>query len=1120
MSRKMSRTVPTTLRARGLQALVALALTAFVVPLAGQTYNPDGATHDPTKASGWSAPAAGATATAYNDCLRCHRPGGPSGAADATSYLLGGHKNMSRAADGKPWGIPGVDATHAASPWLEDASLDGNGFFTNLWIQEEYVRPSVNWTVASGAAPSSITGGYCAKSPAGDIGSDDTPDLAACPTCETPDMGNGNAGYPLNYPDAAACSAAAQHTGKPYTWIPLNTQPLFWIYGGAGLEGGPAMIQRGSQQYKCARCHTTGWKANQASDAAVTGKAKRPYSDFPAAGLDTMTTLGATSKLLGPSFGASAYPVVKSPCTTGTDCDVTGVVLTAKGASYPTSTPATVTISDATGTGCTATAVMAPDSYGTTYKVNGVTVDCTAGNHSYSSGAKVAISHPYSVSSWDQWGIQCSRCHTGAVDGNHGNTTLSSAKGGDIVASCMTCHRQESDTAPRSIQGGNGFAANNGLVLPYTNKQQQPDGFAHHPDGNEFLNSPHALFTGNWKDMGCPPYAINGYAGLDPGNPGAPGAGACTPGVMNLDGKTASAYASKFAQAAKVDLKGISDTSAGSCTTCHDVHKPLNENSAGMGGSVRTACTDCHANAAAKVTPQVSVSAMQHRGGPGTPFANAAADPSSACITCHQPPGIKHLWRISTDPAYMLFGDYTYAYPVNGAAAQSTGSNAPGLVNLSHATPDGAYPNAVWVDLDNACGQCHGGGVWPAELTTTGSVTAGGANGSINPVTVADVFGFESGKEITIAGAGWAGADFRTVIAKVVADASPATSGKVYLTYPAVASVSNAAVTVAGNPPLDDVPYYTRTQLSVIAKGIHGKSLIAASVGYSRSGNVFTFQAKDLVCPNEPCAATWDFGDGSMGSGTPATHDYGASFGSVASYTVVVTVTDALGARTTASTTLVPYPASAHPYADGSDVSWTFTQPGRPTSVNVTFAAQTAVEAGYDYIHVMDGSGNEIAGSPFTGTTLAGTTRTVPGDTVRIRLTSDGSLALWGFEVTKVSGVGGSAAKASILSVVDGATLSGRTRIMAGTSGDTDVTRTELYIDGTLAASADSSTLSYSWNTLGVATGRHVLVTRVHDEAGNVTASAPVTVNVVAAVPGATGHSVIRRGANRSHSGD
>jgi hypothetical protein len=1122
MTNRFPRRSPITTVLHGLMAIAVMALGPLAVPLLAQTFNSDGSTHDSKKTSGWAVPPVNSSTTNYDNCLRCHQPGGPTGAADTSGYLLGGHKNMSRLADGMPWGMPGVDSTHPASPELEEASLDQNGVFTNLWIQEDYGRPAVNWTSASGSALSSFTGGYCAKNPAGDVSSDDVPDLVACPTCESPVMGNGNAGYPLNYPDATSCSIAATRTGRPYTWISLIGQPLHWIYGGAGLEGGPANIERGSQQYKCGRCHTTGWTANATADAPVANQTKRPYSDFPTAGLTAATPIGATSRLLGPSFGASGYPVIASPCTAGTNCDVTSVVLTAKGALYPTSAPATITITDTTGTGCTATATMAADSYGTTWKVNSVAVDCSASNHSYSSAAKVAISHPYSVSSWDQWGIQCSRCHTGAVDGNHGNKTLSSLKGGDITAMCMTCHRQESDTAPRSVQGGNGFASNAGYVLPYTNKQQQPDGFAHHPDGNEFLNSPHALHKGDWKDIGCTPYAINGYAGVDPGKPGAPAAGGCSPGTMNLDGKTASAYGSRFARASKTDLSGISDASAGSCSTCHDLHQPLSENTAGMGGSVKTDCTECHSNSKATVSPQVSVAAMRHIGGPGTAFENAKLDPSSACMTCHQPPGIKHLWRINTDPTYTLYGDYTYAYPVNGAAAQSTGSNAPGLVSLSHTAPDGAYSNAVWVDLDNACGQCHGGGVTFKDLETTGSIAAGGANGLINPLTVARVYGFASGKEVTIAGAGWAGAAFKTIIAKVVPDADPAGPGTVYLTYPAVTSVTNAKVTVAGNPPAPGVGYFTRQQLSVMAKGIHGGSLLRFDIAYMRSANTFTFDTKDLYCPNQPCTFAWNFGDGKTGTGVPASHDYGSAFGNYGNFQVVATVTDALGAKATQLVSLTVYPGSAHPYADRADQSWSFTQPGNPSSIDVTFASKTNVESGFDRIYVMDKDGKNIAGSPFTGTTLAGTTKTIPGDTVKLRLTSDWNTTFWGFEVTSVTATGSRAATTavttSITSPANGATLSGTTDVRAMASDEDSVARMELFIDGTLAASGGSAILTYSWDTSREAAGTHVILSKAYDAEDNVVSSSKVNVRVASPDAGPK-KSNTRRHVSKSKSG-
>jgi hypothetical protein len=97
------------------------------------------------------------------------------------------------------------------------------------------------------------------------------------------------------------------------------------------------------------------------------------------------------------------------------------------------------------------------------------------------------------------------------------------------------------------------------------------------------------------------------------------------------------------------------------------------------------------------------------------------------------------------------------------------------------------------------------------------------------------------------------------------------------------------------------------------------------------------------------------------------------------------------------------YPESAHPYANSYDNEWSFTQPGDPSSIDVTFDSRTATESCCDRIYVMDATGSNISGSPFRGAELSGSTVTVPGATVRIRLTSDGSVTNWGFAITQVT---------------------------------------------------------------------------------------------------------------------
>ena len=101
------------------------------------------------------------------------------------------------------------------------------------------------------------------------------------------------------------------------------------------------------------------------------------------------------------------------------------------------------------------------------------------------------------------------------------------------------------------------------------------------------------------------------------------------------------------------------------------------------------------------------------------------------------------------------------------------------------------------------------------------------------------------------------------------------------------------------------------------------------------------------------------------------------------------------------------FPESDHPYANNTDKTYTYTLPGGAPALSVTFDARTAVENGYDFIYISDANGNQISGSPFTGSTLANRTVTVPGANVKIRLISDGSMTDYGFKITSVTATGG-----------------------------------------------------------------------------------------------------------------
>ncbi|MDI6735490.1 MAG: D-Ala-D-Ala carboxypeptidase family metallohydrolase, partial [bacterium] len=88
---------------------------------------------------------------------------------------------------------------------------------------------------------------------------------------------------------------------------------------------------------------------------------------------------------------------------------------------------------------------------------------------------------------------------------------------------------------------------------------------------------------------------------------------------------------------------------------------------------------------------------------------------------------------------------------------------------------------------------------------------------------------------------------------------------------------------------------------------------------------------------------------------------------------------------------------SPHDYPNRYDHTWTITQPGAATmSVHFT---QINTERRYDYVYIYDGNDNLI--ERYDGYYTDIWTPPVPGDTVKIRLTTDSSVTRWGFKVDK-----------------------------------------------------------------------------------------------------------------------
>ena len=294
------------------------------------------------------------------------------------------------------------------------------------------------------------------------------------------------------------------------------------------------------------------------------------------------------------------------------------------------------------------------------------------------------------TSSWYLTGIQCERCHVAAYSwGSHPwnpNAEPTIARNEAATALCMECHRQENITM--AING------NQGSITPAQTLQTFDRGYCSdlsgsnystcvtspankwifkpyfkYAEGQAFLNSPHARFGGTLVQ--------NAQHSSD------------------LSITISGTYNSYFSENATDPTKNSG------CTGCHDPH----QSTAAVGTTsapkpIVNQCNDCHKLA------QNILSTINHPMGPGTPFpTGTTADLPGACITCHMQAALgqanSHLFRINSDPYYYTFPTSSDFY--------LEGVTAPAMAPDGDALNGVTYANAVWQDVDLACGQCHVG---------------------------------------------------------------------------------------------------------------------------------------------------------------------------------------------------------------------------------------------------------------------------------------------------------------------------------------------------------------------------------------------------------------------------
>jgi Cytochrome c7 and related cytochrome c len=349
------------------------------------------------------------------------------------------------------------------------------------------------------------------------------------------------------------------------------------------------------------------------------------------------------------------------------------------------------------------------------------------------------------LGSWVLNGIQCERCHnaTGHPT-DYANTKATVPSYADSTALCSQCHIRpgvwEYVVIPPNDPPAGGPANPNWATQPTAYPiGASATNFGSHLIGKQFLNSPHALFTGSFAEIADTSKYIGGFSdGGTCSNPSYTTESTCEGGG------------------------GTWTPNQGGCATCHNVHESTvaaaKENFSHE--PMKNQCgIDCHSSRA-------SVSRQRHPTGPGTPFKELAptqTEWAESCVICHMPKpaggtGLNaHVFRISTDPTYSTFpaagattpgicsnpdfattkaactdanaGGYCYA-PDNTRLTDITTKAACESPNkwkaytwslVANSAPEitetGVFEQAVWVDIDLACGQCHGPGGSAHELS-------------------------------------------------------------------------------------------------------------------------------------------------------------------------------------------------------------------------------------------------------------------------------------------------------------------------------------------------------------------------------------------------------------------
>ncbi|MFI5395598.1 MAG: PKD domain-containing protein [Candidatus Binatia bacterium] len=526
--------------------------------------------------------------------------------------------------------------------------------------------------------------------------------------------------------------------------------------------------------------------------------------------------------------------------------------------------------------------------------------------------------------------------------------------------------------------------------------------FNGHVLGNSFLNSVHAQYAGAQSGNGSitinslgkydltDPNGTSEYGSIFKGYTCWQGTTSNSPGKTKPDGteiKTKSDCESLYGAGSwRADQDGSTAATSiqGTCTTCHDVHNSLFIDTQ-QEAALRKKCDDCHVNnsitsATDAAAPQVNLATIGHPTGGGTPFDSTKYE--SACVVCHMATQAEangnqtsmpvHVWRINTNASYSTFPTTGQFY--GGSCSVHTGAiqNAPALpvVYLSDTSsanctgaspagiwtavpkdrnaqvaPDGTYANAVWVDLDLACGQCHGGSLGAAATVNnapylTKAQLATYAAGIHNNGPISVNFGYSLGSPNTLAVTVYAAADcggpcgaFDWDWGDGTAHGSGASASHIY----AGAGMYAVTLTVTGNgqnaSKTKNVNVYTPDDSPTVS---------GTACGTILNANTWSASLTDTSSDNEGVShVTVNWGDGSLlaqgAQGVTLTHTYRGP----GTYTITHKALDTIGQQAVRTCTV-----SVAYFTIGGTVQALDSTLTPPATVNVPSATVTVTNAG------------------------------------------------------------------------------------------------------------------------------------------------------------------------------